>query len=188
MVEDKQGKPEDESPTTSPEEQQAENASESAIEEAPVDHLAVAQAQAEDYLRSWRRTQADFVNFKRRTEQERGELEQMAAAEVMRSLLPVLDDFDRALAALSDENGAEGTWASGIVQIVRKLQTVLKQHGLEAMDVIGEDFDPAKHDAVLQVDVPPEEVGKVTAEARRGYRLKGRVLRPAQVVVGKAAE
>lgn len=150
--------------------------------------LAQARAQADDYLRSWQRTQADFVNYRRRVDQERAELEQLAGSETIRAILPVLDDFERALAALPANGANEDSWASGIVQIVRKFQSTLAQQGLTPIEALGKDFDPAEHEAVLQIDAGPEQAGKVVAEARRGYRLRGRVLRPAQVVVGKHSE
>jgi molecular chaperone GrpE len=149
--------------------------------------LAEAKAQAEDYLRNWQRAQADFLNYKRRMEQERAELEQFAGAEAIKAVLPVLDDFDRALNAMPANGAAEGSWAWGIAQIARKLQNALSQQGLSPIEAVGKDFDPAEHEAVAQMEAEPEMEGKVTAEARRGYRLRGRVLRPAQVVVGRSA-
>ncbi|MHB1007225.1 MAG: nucleotide exchange factor GrpE [Chloroflexota bacterium] len=151
------------------------------------DELAVARAQADDYLRNWQRAQADLLNYRRRMEQERAEREQFAGAEVLRQLLPVLDDFDRAIAALPEGENTVG-WASGVVAIARKLRQVLVRQGLEPLEVVGNDFDPAEHEAVMQAPSTEEQAGKVVDEFRRGYRYRGRVLRPAQVVVGRGSE
>ncbi len=168
-----------------PDGQAAESATpESAAQ--PGDELAQARAQAEENLRGWQRTQADFVNYKRRMQQEREQLEQFAGAEVVRQILPVLDDFERAVANLP-ESGPEAAWSQGVVAIVRKLEETLTKQGLQPIAAVGKEFDPSEHEAVLNVPVPAEQDGKVTAEVRRGYKLHDRVLRPAQVVVGKDA-
>ena len=151
------------------------------------DELAAARAQAEEYLRNWKRAQADLVNYRRRMEQERAEREQFAGAEVMLHLLPVLDDLERAIAALPQGEDTVG-WASGVVAIARKLRQTLTQQGLEPIQTIGQDFNPAEHEAVMQAPSTEEKAGTVVDEFRRGYRLRGRVLRPAQVVVGRGSE
>lgn len=158
-------------------------------EEPASDEIAQARAVAEEYLRGWQRTQADFLNYKRRVQQEGEELERQGNAELLRQVLPALDDFDRALAALpAAERADHAAWSAGVVSIVRKLEDVLSKQGLKAIEAVGSEFDPTEHEAVLNVPVPPEQDGVVTAEVRKGYKLHERVLRPAQVVVGKAPE
>lgn len=153
------------------------------------DELAAARALADEYLRGWQRAQADFANYKRRAQQEREELERQGNAELLLQILPALDDFDRALAALpGDERGDSAAWSAGIVNIVRKLEDALDKQGLKRIEAVGREFDPTEHEAVLNVPVPSEQDGIVTAEVRKGYRFHDRVLRPAQVVVGKAPE
>lgn len=143
--------------------------------------LAEEQARAEGYLASWQRAQADFVNFKRRTEQERNETVMLANATFMLNLLPVLDDLERALDSIS-EKLRKNTWVDGIVLIYRKLRSTLEANGLREIKALGETFDPNFHEAALYGD---GEEGKVVEELQKGYMLHERVLRPAMVKVGK---
>lgn len=143
--------------------------------------LAEEQARAEGYLASWQRAQADFVNFKRRTEQERNETVMLANATLMLNLLPVLDDLERALDSIS-EKLRKNTWVDGIVLIYRKLRSTLEANGLREIKALGETFDPNFHEAALYGD---GEEGKVVEELQKGYMLHERVLRPAMVKVGK---
>ncbi len=139
------------------------------------------RSKAEDYLANWQRTQADFINFKRRTEQERGEVAKLANAALMLSLLPVLDDLERALDNISEKLRGM-TWVDGIELIYRKLKAILEGQGLSEIKAIGETFDPNYHEAVLEVD---GEEGKVIEEIQKGYKLNDRVLRPTMVKVGR---
>lgn len=143
--------------------------------------LAEEQARAEGYLASWQRSQADFVNFKRRTEQERNEMVMLANATLMLNLIPVLDDLERALDNVSEKLSGL-TWVDGIVLIYRKLKATLEGNGLSEIKTLGETFDPNFHEAALYAD---GEEGKVIEELQKGYMLHDRVLRPAMVKVGK---
>ena len=143
--------------------------------------LAEEKSKSEDYLANWQRTQADFINFKRRTEQERGEVAKLANAALMLSLLPVLDDLERALDNVSDKLRGM-TWVDGIELIYRKLKAVLEGQGLSEIKAVGETFDPNYHEAVMEVD---GEEGKVIEEIQKGYKLNDRVLRPTMVKVGR---
>jgi molecular chaperone GrpE len=143
--------------------------------------LAEEQARAEGYLASWQRAQADFANFKRRTEQERNETVIRANAVLVLNLLPVLDDLERALDNIS-EKLSKLTWVDGIVLIYRKLKSTLEANGLSEIKALGETFDPNYHEAALYDD---GEEGKVIEELQKGYMLHDRVLRPAMVKVGK---
>ncbi|MHB1132635.1 MAG: nucleotide exchange factor GrpE [Chloroflexota bacterium] len=155
----------------------------------PEDELVACRAQVEEYLRQWQRAQADFINYKRRVQQEQEQLQGFANAELMRQVLPALDDFERAIAAMPAFAGSEQElWAQGVVSIVRKLQESLARAGLQAIDSVGQEFNPNEHEAVLNVAAPAAMDGQVTAEVRKGYKLHDRVLRAAQVVVGKAEE
>ena len=146
--------------------------------------LAEEKAKAEDYLASWQRAQADFINFKRRTEQERNETVKLASATLMLNLLPVLDDLERALENVSGKL-AGLTWVDGVHLIYRKLQAILEGHGLSEIKALGEPFDPNLHEAVLHGE---GEEGKVIEELQKGYKLHDRVLRPTMVKVGKKEE
>ena len=146
--------------------------------------LAQERERAEDYLRNWQRTQADFLNFKRRTEQERGELTKFANSLLILNLLPVIDDMERALSNVS-ASLAGLTWVEGILLIYRKLRATLEAQGLEEIKALGEDFDPNLHEAMMYGE---GDDGKVIEELQRGYKLNDRVIRPTMVVVGKKGE
>lgn len=140
------------------------------------------KAEAERYLNNWRRAEADLANYKRRAEQERDEQRRFANAALIINILPVLDDLERALASV-DARLAGLTWFDGVRLIHRKLQLVLENAGVSAIETEGQAFDPRCHEAVTYAE---GEEGKVVAEVQRGYRLYDRVLRPAMVIVGKA--
>jgi molecular chaperone GrpE len=143
-----------------------------------------AQQQAQEYLALAQRAQADFQNYRRRAEQERAEAFDRGRAEVLLQVLPVLDDFERAMQALPAERRDED-WVQGLTLIERKLRAALESTGLERIAAEGQPFDPWEHEAVLHEERTDVAAGTVAAVARPGYRLGGRVLRPAQVVVAK---
>jgi|SoiMethySBSTD1v2_1073268.scaffolds.fasta_scaffold487954_2 molecular chaperone GrpE len=146
------------------------------------EQLQAALAEKEDNLRGWQRAQADYSNFRRRTEQEREELVKVAEAGLLMHLLPVVDDLERALAGLPPELRGV-TWVDGVLLIDRKLRSVLEAHGLTPIDAVGQPFDPHLHEAVLR-DGDPSEATTVNGELQKGYRLHDRVLRPTLVKVG----
>ena len=149
------------------------------------EQLDALRVEKEEQLRGWQRTQADFINFRRRTEQERVDLIKTAEASLIHDLLPVLDDLERAIVSLpADLRGL--TWVDGILLIERKLAGTLGQHGLKPIDAFGKEFDPNEHEAVLR-EGEPGQATTVTAELQRGYRLHDRVLRPTLVKVGPAS-
>lgn len=135
------------------------------------------------------RTTAEFDNYRKRTDRERRELSEAAAADLVRELLPVVDDMDRALAAPTDPGAgadAAARYRSGMELIRRHLLEVLRKRGVEPLEVVGTDFDPLWHEALGQDPVEGRRDGEITAELRRGYRLGQRLLRPAQVKVAMA--
>ena len=146
--------------------------------------LAEEKEKAEKYLANWQRAEADLINFKKRSEQEKAEITKFANAVLVMSLLPILDDFERALDNVSIKL-AGLTWVDGIRLIQRKLQAVLESQGLSQIEALGNDFDPAVHEAVLSEE---GEEGKVIEELQKGYKFHERVLRPAMVKVGKGKE
>jgi len=147
--------------------------------------LAEAEKKAEDYLANWQRAQADFVNYKRRNEQERQDFSRFANAELMLSLLPALDDLERALNSVPPAKSAKHSWLEGIRLVERKFKSSLEAQGLTPIKALGEPFDPNFHEAVRQ-DKGKE--GIVIEEFQKGYMLGDRVLRPAKVVVGNGEE
>ncbi|MFQ6122865.1 MAG: nucleotide exchange factor GrpE [Dehalococcoidales bacterium] len=146
--------------------------------------LAEEKKKAESYLANWQRTQADFINYKRRNEQEREDFNKFANANLMLSLLPVLDDLERAFAHVPPRL-AKLTWVDGIRLIERKLRTSLEAQGLTQIKALWEPFDPNLHEAVRQ-DKGKE--GIVIEEIRKGYKFHDRVIRPSMVVVGNGEE
>ncbi len=145
------------------------------------------KGKAEENLAIAQRTQADFINYKRRVAEEREELVRQANAGLMEDLLPVLDDFERALKAAADDKALQD-WVQGVEQIYRKLLAALERNGLQRIECLGEEFDPRYHEAVMYEHCAPENSGKVTEVMQTGYRLNDRVLRPAMVEVGKGPQ
>ena len=146
--------------------------------------LAETKAKAEANLASWQRTQADFINYKRRTEQEKKEINQFAKATLILDLLPALDDLERAFTAIPPRL-TKLSWVGGIRLIWSKLQTTLAAQGLSEIKATGEPFDPHLHEAVRQ-DKGKE--GIVIEEVQKGYKFHDRVIRPTKVVVGNGEE
>lgn len=129
------------------------------------------------------RKAADFDNYRKRIDRERRELTELAAQDLLLELLPVLDDFERALAT-DVPKGAE-RYREGVELIYRQLQDLLKKRGVTPLDAVGADFDPHVHQAVVQEASTTHRDGEVIAELRRGYRLGDRLLRAAMVKVAK---
>ncbi|MFV9504490.1 MAG: nucleotide exchange factor GrpE [Oscillochloridaceae bacterium umkhey_bin13] len=145
--------------------------------------LAQAEAQAAEYRDQWLRATADYKNFKRRTEIERSELIRSASAALILKLLPVMDDFERAIANIPAEV-AESAWWGGTQLIAQKLRTILESEGVKAIEAVGAEFDPNLHEAVLYEEAEGQD-GLVVAELQKGYKLGDRVIRPSMVKVGR---
>lgn len=126
------------------------------------------------------RLQAEFDNFRKRTERERLEDSEFAGKLTIAALLPVLDDFERALKAGA---GAENELVRGIELIYARMVELLKKQGLEPIEAVGKPFDPHEHEAIGRVETSEHEDGTVLQEYQKGYRFKGRLLRPAMVQV-----
>ena len=142
--------------------------------------LAEEKQKAETNLAGWQRAQADFENYKKRSEQEKGEMSRFANSTLMLNLLPALDDLERAL-DLTPPELAEHGWLDGVKLIERKLKATLEAHGLSPIKALGEPFDPNLHEAVRQAE---GDDGMVIEEIEKGYKLYDRVIRPSKVVVG----
>ena len=128
------------------------------------------------------RTLAEFDNYRRRTGREREEWRRQAQEELLREILPVLDNFDRALAA-APPPGTDQAFRTGVELIHRNFLAALERLGVRPFGAVGEPFDPTRHEAVGRVERRDVEDQTVVSEALRGYLLQDRVLRPAQVVV-----
>nr|WP_241734606.1 nucleotide exchange factor GrpE [Paenibacillus alvei] len=155
------------------------SSSEGAVEDA---ELAKAKAEAEEYQQRYLRAQADFDNFRRRTLKEKEDFAKYASAKLVTELLPVLDNFERALATEQASSEAE-SFIKGVDMIFRQLGQVLEQEGVKPMEAVGQPFNPEFHQAVMTVDTDEYEEGVVVEELQKGYMLKDKVLRPAMVKV-----
>lgn len=129
------------------------------------------------------RQAAEFDNYRKRQDRERKEWSQMAAIDFVQDLLPVIDDFERALR--SDAAGAE-SYRQGLEIIHRALIDMLRKRGVTPIDAVGTAFDPQIHQAVAYEDAPDRRDGEVIEQFTRGYRLGDRLVRPAMVKVAKA--
>jgi len=146
--------------------------------------LAEEKEMAEKYLANWQRSQADFVNYKKRIEQEKREMVEFANSTLILNLLTSIDDLERAFASLPDQV-AKSSWIEGIRLIYNKLKKTLEAQGLAEIKAKGEPFDPHLHEAVMCRE---GEEGIVIEEIQKGYRLKDRVIRPSIVIVGEGKE
>lgn len=137
-----------------------------------------------DLQERWHRAAADLANLRRRTEQERGEVEQFASMRLVQELLPVLDNFERALSTIPG-NLAMLTWLQGIMLIQRHLEALLEQQGLAPIEAQGQVFNPHYHEAVSEREQEGTAAGTVIQEYQKGYTMHGRVIRPALVEIAK---
>jgi molecular chaperone GrpE len=150
------------------------------IEDAGAQQWAGEKAELEDLLR---RRQAEFENYRRRIERERMEFAEYASMESVRALLPILDDFERALKAAQSTGGTDSELVKGIELIYRRLLEVLTKQGLEPINTEKAAFDPHLHEAVQRVEHEDAPDGSILEEYQRGYNFKGKLLRPSMVKV-----
>lgn len=144
--------------------------------------LDAAREQSDSYLSLAQRTQADFANYKRRIDLERSNDGQIARAQTIAELLPLLDDLDRAITHMPDEL-ANNAWATGVTMLAGRLQSTLERLGVERLGKEGEEFDPNIHEGVASEPRDDMEPGRVASVFRHGYRIGTRLIRAAQVVV-----
>ncbi len=143
--------------------------------------VAEEKEKANSYLASLQRSEADFRNYKKRTEQEKQEALAWTNAELIRALLPVVDDMERAI-TMMDPAAKGSSWGEGFKIIQRNLQDILRAHGCTEIECVGKPFDPNLHEAIGYED---GEEGMIISEHRKGYTMKNKVLRASQVTVGK---
>lgn len=158
-----------------------ERAAEEAIEE-QTNELEQVQAEADEYLDQLQRTRAEFANYKKRIEREREEFVSLANAALISGLLPILDDFERALDTVPEDLQGQ-TWVDGLLLIERSLRKTLEQEGLSEIDPVGETFDPEFHHAVVREESAEHEEDEIIGELQKGYKLHDKVLRPSMVRV-----
>ena len=162
---------------------EAAEAVEAEVVDAGASELEAAKRLAEDNYQRYLRTQADFDNFRRRARTEKEEFAKYASQKLIEGLLPIVDNFDRAVAASREQRDFESL-AKGVEMIQRQLAQLLEGEGLRAIEAVGHPFNPELHQAIMQV--PAEEGGEsgvVVEELQKGYLLKEKVIRPAMVKV-----
>ena len=143
--------------------------------------LEEAQAKAAENLDGWQRAQAEFINYKNRVQRDREMDYRSMKADIIRKMLPVLDDMQRALANRPDGD----SWASGMELIVRKFQNILDAEGVKRIEAAGQAFDPNFHEAISSEPSEEVESGFVIEVMQNGYMLADRVIRPAIVRVAQ---
>jgi molecular chaperone GrpE len=146
-----------------------------------------ARRQADEYLAALQRERAEFLNFKRRTAEERERDLGLAGEGLIRKVLAIADDFDRAIENRPAELGGDA-WADGVAAIDRKLRALLESEGVRPIEAAaGQPFDPREHEAIANVPGTGRRDGEIVEEVQRGYRLRDRVLRPSLVAVAAGA-
>ena len=130
------------------------------------------------------RTQADFVNYRRRNEEDKSSFMKYASADVIEQILPVMDNFALAARHVPEEI-ENNSWVTGIEAIEKQLEQVLMSNGLEKTETVGQKFDPNLHEAVGEENDASQVDGIVTSEEAPGYMLNGKLIRPAKVIVNK---
>jgi molecular chaperone GrpE len=140
------------------------------------------KSQNEEYLLLVQRTRAEFANYKKRTEREMSEARQRGALDAVTSMLPIVDDFERAMENVpADLQG--NSWVNGVTLLLKQFDKVLSEYGVEVINPTGETFDPNRHEAIGMEDSDTVASGHVTVTLRKGYSSGDRVLRPALVKV-----
>ena len=156
---------------------QTEKSAETAAEEDNTEaEVKAAEAESESYMR----LMAEFQNFKRRAAREKSDIHAYANEKIIGELLPVLDNFER---ALQTESGDLESYSKGMELIFTQLKTALEHAGLEEIKALGEDFDPNVHNAVMTEDSEEHDDGKISKVLQKGYKLNDKVIRPSMVAV-----
>jgi molecular chaperone GrpE len=148
------------------------------------DRVAQVERERDEHYDRLLRVTAEFDNFRKRTERERRDISDRAVASLLEELLPIVDDFERALNA--EAGSVDAAYREGVAIIHRQLTDLLQRRGVRPIDAVGAEFDPRVHQAVTYEAVPGHRDGEVVEELRRGYTLGDRLLRPSMVKVAKA--
>ena len=137
--------------------------------------------QIEEHIERYKRLQADFENLRRRTRQEKEDLSMVVAQNILLDLLPVVDNFERALGTATTQDAAQ--MRLGVEMIHRQFVQVLEKCGLTTVEALDQIFDPQKHEAVMRVEDAEKADGTVVEELQKGYAVRGKVIRPSMVKV-----
>jgi molecular chaperone GrpE len=153
--------------------------------EPPADPLAAAQAEAQRNKEAWLRTAADFDNFRKRTRKELEDARRTGREDLLRALLPVFDNLERALQSAQRASDVKAV-ADGLTMVQRQFTDALGREGIQRVATVGHAFDPSVHEAIQQVETADHAPGTVLAEVQPGYTQGERLVRAAMVVVAKA--
>jgi len=145
------------------------------------DEIVKLTEEVKNNLEGWKRTQADFLNYKRRVENERSETAALFKAEAVRSFLPAIENFERAVENVPKEV-LHSPWFSGFKMLQSSFEKALKDNSIEIYGQVGEEFDPNIHEALAS---EPGPLGQITRVMNKGYKMGSRILREASVVVGQ---
>lgn len=143
--------------------------------------LAEAESKTTEYKDSWLRSQAEFQNFRRRMERDSEMMHASMKGDIVKKVLPVLDDLERAL----QNRSANDPWANGIELVARKFQTILENEGVKKIEALGTEFDPNFHEAISHEPADGAQSGHVIGVVQNGYMIGERVIRPALVRVAQ---
>jgi molecular chaperone GrpE len=143
------------------------------------EELTTITEEKDKYLNKLKRMKADFVNYRNRSKKEKSRIESRTKMDFINSVLPVIDNFERALKSVDEDS----EFLSGVQMIYKQLLDVLKKEGLEIIDTEGQEFDPQYHEAIMQLETDEYESGYIVEEVQRGYILEDKVVRPAMVKV-----
>lgn len=174
--------------TTEPaEEGMAAEAGEEVDELAGEDPLEAAKREAGDYYDRLLRLSAEFENYKKRASRELSDFRKFANETIIKDLLGVIDNLERALTSAVDQEGSAGSIAEGVDLTLKEILKILEKNGVTVIAAEGENFDPTFHQAVMQQEAPDQPPNTVVQELQKGYLLHNRLLRPSMVAVSKAA-
>jgi molecular chaperone GrpE len=150
------------------------------------EELSECKEEKQEYLDGWQRTKADFVNLKKRAEEDRKSFAKYANEEFIMELLPALDSFDQAFQNKEAWEKVDSNWRSGVEFIHSQLLSILNNHGVSAVDPLGEEFNPELHHSIEMIEVEEEkDDGKIVQVTQKGYRLGDKIIRHPGVKVGK---
>ena len=140
--------------------------------------------QNQEYLEGWQRAQADYANLKRRAEEDISKTAKFASEDLIKKILPVLDNFERAFKH-APKDQKQSNWLKGIKQVEVQLENILKEEGLERINVLGQEFDPQTSEAIGFDNKKEYQEDEVSEIIQAGYKLKDKVIRPAKVKINK---
>lgn len=146
------------------------------------EEIATLKKQTQEYLEGWQRAQADYANFKRRAEEDIIKTAKFASENLIKKILPVLDNFQRAFNHMP-AGQTDSEWIKGIKQVGAQLENVLKEEGLEKIDCIGKDFNPEEAEAIGFDQNQKFKEDQVSEIIQEGYKLKDKIIRPAKVKI-----